>query len=195
VVYYEQGTPAWSCPHRRVETKSVSPLRSPGGQEQSDPYRWSSFRSADRHDRYEPWIALSRTHTCSRFSISEQLLGEKMKRFRGGLVCKADRLLYHSSLSLRVIKKKKNTCSHALYPRQTRRHHGGGPSSDPLTGMCRASLSRAHTLDHPLSLSALSRSLALSPLSLSRSLAFSRYRSSAGKQISWTRISKADGIS
>jgi len=30
-----------------------------------------------------------------------------VKRFRGGLVFKAHRLLYHSTLSLRVIKKKK----------------------------------------------------------------------------------------
>ena len=30
-----------------------------------------------------------------------------MKRFRGGLVFKAHRLLYHSTLGLRVIKKKK----------------------------------------------------------------------------------------
>ena len=30
-----------------------------------------------------------------------------MKRFRGGLVFKAQRLLYHSTLGLRVIKKKK----------------------------------------------------------------------------------------
>ena len=30
-----------------------------------------------------------------------------MKRFRGGLVFKASRLVYHSTLGLRVIKKKK----------------------------------------------------------------------------------------
>jgi len=29
-----------------------------------------------------------------------------MKRFRGGLVCKAHRLVYHSTLGWRVIKKK-----------------------------------------------------------------------------------------
>ena len=37
----------------------------------------------------------------------EQLLRRNVKRFRGGLVCKAHRLLYHSTLGLRVIKKKK----------------------------------------------------------------------------------------
>ena len=31
-----------------------------------------------------------------------------MKRFRGGLVCKAQRLVYHSTIGRRVIKKKKN---------------------------------------------------------------------------------------
>ena len=31
-----------------------------------------------------------------------------MKRFRDGLVCKAHRLLYHSTLGLRVIKKKRS---------------------------------------------------------------------------------------
>ena len=36
----------------------------------------------------------------------EQLLRRNVKRFRGGLVFKAHRLLYHSSLGLRVIKKK-----------------------------------------------------------------------------------------
>ena len=35
------------------------------------------------------------------------LLSRNVNRFRGGLVFKADRLLYHSTLGLRVIKKKK----------------------------------------------------------------------------------------
>ena len=34
-------------------------------------------------------------------------LGSNVKRFRGGLVFKAHRLLYHSTLGSRVIKKKK----------------------------------------------------------------------------------------
>ena len=37
----------------------------------------------------------------------EQLLHRNVQRFRGGLVFKAHRLLYHSILGLRVIKKKK----------------------------------------------------------------------------------------
>ena len=36
----------------------------------------------------------------------EQLLRRNMKRFRGGLVLKAHRRLYHSTPGLRVIKKK-----------------------------------------------------------------------------------------
>ena len=36
----------------------------------------------------------------------EQLLRRNVKRFRGGLVFEAHRLLYHSTLGLRVIKKK-----------------------------------------------------------------------------------------
>jgi len=36
----------------------------------------------------------------------EQLLHRNVQRFRGGLVVKAHRLLYHSTLGLRVIKKK-----------------------------------------------------------------------------------------
>ena len=41
------------------------------------------------------------------FSIQEQLLRRKVKRFTGGLVFKAHRLLHHSTIGLRVTKKKK----------------------------------------------------------------------------------------
>ena len=40
-------------------------------------------------------------------SIQEQLLHTNEKRLRGGLVLKAHRWLYHSTLGARVIKKKK----------------------------------------------------------------------------------------
>ena len=40
-------------------------------------------------------------------SILEQLLRRNVRRFRGGLVFEAHRLLYHSTLGWRVIKKKK----------------------------------------------------------------------------------------
>ena len=43
------------------------------------------------------------------FSIQEQLLRRNVKRFRGGLVSKARRPLYHSTLGSRVMMKKKKT--------------------------------------------------------------------------------------
>jgi len=53
---------------------------------------------------------VSHSHRLSqKFSIQEQLLYRNVQRFRGGLVFKAHRLLYHSTLGSRVIKKKKKT--------------------------------------------------------------------------------------
>ena len=40
--------------------------------------------------------------------LPEQLLYTNVKRFRGGLVFKAHRLLYHSTLGLRVIRKRRS---------------------------------------------------------------------------------------
>jgi len=48
--------------------------------------------------------------TATIFAESPPLLHRNVKRFRGGLAFKAHRLLYQSTLGLRVIKKKK-TCS------------------------------------------------------------------------------------
>ena len=42
-----------------------------------------------------------------RLETGEQQLRRNVKRFRGGLVSKAQRLLYRPTLGLRVIKKKK----------------------------------------------------------------------------------------
>jgi len=42
-------------------------------------------------------------------SIQEQILSRNVKRFRGGLVFKAHRLLYHSTLGWRVIERKKKS--------------------------------------------------------------------------------------
>ena len=39
--------------------------------------------------------------------VNEQLLYRNVQQFRGGLVFKAHRLSYHSTLGLRVMKKKK----------------------------------------------------------------------------------------
>jgi len=42
-------------------------------------------------------------------AATEQLLHRNVQRFRGGLVFKAHRLLYHSTLGLRVIKKRRRS--------------------------------------------------------------------------------------
>ena len=46
-------------------------------------------------------------HLASESGRTEQLPHINVQRFRGGFVCKAHRLVYHSTLGLRVIKKKK----------------------------------------------------------------------------------------
>ena len=63
---------------------------------------------------------LSTTLDQVQFSISEQPLGRNVKRFRGGLVFKAHRLLYHSTLGSRVIKKNPRPGP----PRQRAQEHG-----------------------------------------------------------------------
>jgi len=47
---------------------------------------------------------------------SEQLLRRKVKRIRGGLVFKAYRLVYHSTLGWRVIQKNRRPESRKLIP-------------------------------------------------------------------------------
>ena len=49
------------------------------------------------------------------YFANRNLLHRNVQRFRGGLVFKAHRLLYHSTLSLRVIKKKKKTATCAAF--------------------------------------------------------------------------------
>ena len=56
-----------------------------------------------------------------------------VQRFRGGLVFKAHRRLYHSTLGLRVIKKKKKTClirQIIILGTQFTAQNGGRASSD-----------------------------------------------------------------
>ena len=56
----------------------------------------------------------SPTTTPGRWSpISEQVLYINVQWFRGGLVFKAHRRVYHSTLGLRVVKKKKNRLKRA----------------------------------------------------------------------------------
>ena len=45
----------------------------------------------------------------------EQLLSRNVKRFPGGLVFRAHRLLYHSTLGSRVIKKKRRDATPRLF--------------------------------------------------------------------------------
>ena len=51
-------------------------------------------------------------------SIQEQLLSRNVERCRGGLVFKAHRLVYHSTLGLRVIKKKKKSAPEGRAPQE-----------------------------------------------------------------------------
>ena len=51
---------------------------------------------------------------CGVFSIQKQLRSRNVKRFRGGLVSKAHRPVYHSTLGSRVIQKKKQQRDHHL---------------------------------------------------------------------------------
>ena len=82
----------------------------------------------------------------SRSLKEEQLLRRNVKRFRGGLVFQAHRLLYHSTLGLRVIKKKRSSLKWF-------------PECSAKTGVClelpyrwglEAHASRDHTLAGPL---------------------------------------------
>ena len=60
-----------------------------------------------RHDGSLGELLDSELYRAVQFSISAQLLSKNVERFRGGLVFKAHRLLYHSTLGSRVITKKK----------------------------------------------------------------------------------------
>ena len=62
-----------------------------------------------------------------------QVLRRNVKRFRGGLVCKAHRLLYHSTLGLRVIKKKKKRSDLQVSRKRTSSGYGVWPLPDELT--------------------------------------------------------------
>ena len=53
--------------------------------------------------------SFSRPSICEAFSISNQLLRRIVKRFRGGFVVKAHRLVYHSTLGSRETKKRRRS--------------------------------------------------------------------------------------
>ena len=63
------------------------------------------------------------------FSISEQLHYRIVQRFQGGLVFQADRLVYHSTLGSRVMKKKKRPAPPGAAWRGT---NSSAPSRYPL---------------------------------------------------------------
>ena len=77
-----------------------------------------SARRPELGKRLERCIQSSREQDGARpldhFSIQEQLIRRNVKRFRGGLVFKAHRLLYHSTLGLGVIKKKRSSIRDAV---------------------------------------------------------------------------------
>ena len=61
-----------------------------------------------------------------------------MKRFRGGLVFKAHRLVYHATLGLRVIKKREKSRSHRCLAKREQlerflERHGQNPA---MTVLC-----------------------------------------------------------
>ena len=57
-------------------------------------------------------MLISNTHDCQGLvQNQEHLLRRNVKRFRGGLVFKAHRLLYHSTLDSKVIIKNRAPCS------------------------------------------------------------------------------------
>ena len=54
-----------------------------------------------------PLFCSSNRRASASYFLREQLLSRNVEQFRGGLVSKAHKLLYHSTLGLRVIKNKK----------------------------------------------------------------------------------------
>ena len=68
-------------------------------------YAGCHVRVLGKGERRERW-GMGGAEGRREISISEQLLRRKAKRFRGVLVCKAHRLVYHSTQGLREIQKK-----------------------------------------------------------------------------------------
>ena len=112
---YEQGTPG--------VLRLLFPLRQVP--EPSIVYSWyrSTVTSSNEGPRFS-WIPLSPVCLSRReswraalFNASEQteqLLRRNVKQFRGGIVVKANKILYPSTLRLRVMKKKKE--AHGVSP-------------------------------------------------------------------------------
>ena len=71
------------------------------------------YKLASKHE-YVSKLAAEKRPAQVRFWIQAQLLRRNVKRFRGGLVFKANRLLHHSTVGSRVIKKKKKKFGSAV---------------------------------------------------------------------------------
>jgi len=71
--------------------------------------QWRNQICSRHNDPHSPleYSHLERLNLMVQFSISEQMLSRNVERFREGLVFQAQRLLRHSSLGSRVIKKKR----------------------------------------------------------------------------------------
>ena len=83
-----------------LSPEGSQPAHSPGLKHPQGYYKQSILGST-----WHPEVALVAFH--HHLPKEEQLLDRNVQWFRGGLVFKAHRLVYHSTLDLRVIKKKK----------------------------------------------------------------------------------------
>ena len=72
-------------------------------------------------------------HACQ-FSVSEQILRTSLKRFRGGLVFRAHRLLYHSTLGSRVKRENRSTPASHRTSKGFCEETGRGGSIGPTAG-------------------------------------------------------------
>ena len=64
--------------------------------------------------KYEPSsepLHISGGRHLAQLGADEVVLHDPVQRFRGGLAFKAHRLVYHSTLGSRVVKKKKEPCA------------------------------------------------------------------------------------
>jgi len=92
------------------------------------------------------WSYDPKTHSPS---CVEQLFSRNVERFRGGLVLKAHRLLYHSTLGPRVRKKMRSpSCAapRALSTGESVAFCTGVPNTPALKVCCGANLVNAHRL-------------------------------------------------
>ena len=87
-------------------------------------------------------VSIARSRT-AQFPIQGQLLRRKVKRFQGGLMFKAHRLVYHSNLGWRVMNdnklKRSRTLRRLQGPRKALRGGISGAFLEPLVSFCQLS--------------------------------------------------------